>query len=70
MQGGKCSPWQINQNIETKMFTITNSMLEVATVISEYGQNGWTEEVAEYEGGRVGHAIGTIVRETLGIERL
>jgi hypothetical protein len=32
--------------------------------------NGGSEEVAVYEGGRIGHALGSIVRETLGIDSL
>jgi len=38
--------------------------------IEEYGKNGSTEEAAVYEGTSIGHAFGTIVRETLGIDSL
>ena len=52
------------------MFTITNAMLEAVTVVSLYGKKGWSEEVAVYEGGRVGNAIGTIVRVMFGLDKI
>jgi hypothetical protein len=67
---GQCSPMKINDNIQTKMFTITNAMLEAVTVVSFYGKNGWSEEVAVYEGGRIGNAIGTIVRAMFGLDKM
>ena len=61
---------RINENIQTKIFTITNAVLEAVTVVSEYGEYGWSEEVAVYEGGRVGNAIGTIIRVMFGLDRI
>ena len=67
---GQCNPMKINDNIQKKMFTITNALLEAVTVLSEYGKNGWSEEVAVYEGGRFGNAIGTIIRVMFGLDRI
>ena len=64
--GGGC---KIGERLSVRLFTILNSIIEIVKVISNYGTIE-SEDVAVYKGSILGYALGTIVKETLGIEKL